>query len=45
MWLFTLNGGDWIWRSVAIDIHYLIFLILESVKYTNKLLISSSNFL
>jgi len=44
MWFFTLNGEDWIWRSVARDIHYLILLIFESVKYTNKLLISSSNF-
>ena len=44
MWFLILNGGDWIWRSVARDIHYLILLILESVKYMNKLLISSSNF-
>jgi len=44
MWFFTLNGGDWIWRSLAKDTHYLILLILESVTYMNKLLISSSNF-
>jgi len=44
MWFLPLNGGDWIWRSVAIDIHYLIFLILEFVKYMNKPLMSSSNF-
>jgi len=44
MWFFILNGGDLIWRSVATDIHYLILLILEFVKYMNKLLISSSNF-
>ena len=44
MWFFTLNGGDWSWRSVARDIHYLILLILEFVRYMNKLLISSSNF-
>jgi len=44
MWFFILNGGDWIWSLVARDMHYLIFLILESVKYMNKLLISSSNF-
>ena len=40
----TLNGGDWIWMSVARDIHYLILLILEFVKYMNKPLTSSSNF-
>jgi len=44
MWFFTLNGGDWIWRSLARDIHFLILLILECVKYMNKLWISSSNF-
>ena len=44
MWFFILNGEDWIWRSVARDIYSLILLILESVKYMNKLLISSSNF-
>ena len=44
MLFFTLNDRDWIWRSIARDIHYLILLILESIKYTNKLLISSSNF-
>jgi len=44
MWVITLNGGDWIWRLVARDIHYLILLILEFVKYMNKPLISSSNF-
>jgi len=44
MWFFTLNGGDLIWRLVARDIYYLILLILESVTYMNKLLISSSNF-
>jgi len=44
MWFFILNGGDRIWRSVARDIHYLILLILEFVKYMNKLLIRSSNF-
>jgi len=44
MWFFTLNGGKLIWRSVARDIHYLILLILECVKYMNKPLISSSNF-
>jgi len=44
MWFFTFNGGDWIWRSVARDIHCLVLLILESVKYMNKPLISSSNF-
>jgi len=43
MWFFTLNDGDWIWRSVARDIHYLVSLILESVKYMNKPLISSSS--
>jgi len=44
MWFFTLNGGDWFWRSVARYINYLIYMILESLKYMNKLLISSSNF-
>jgi len=44
MWFITLNGGDWIWRLVARDIHYLIWLILVSIKYMNKPLISSSNF-
>jgi len=44
MWFFILNDGDWIWRLVAIDMHYLILLISESVKYMNKLLLSSSNF-
>jgi len=44
MWFFTLNGGDWILRSVDRDIHYLILLILEFVKYMYKPLISSSNF-
>jgi len=44
MWFFPLNGEDWIRRSVARDIYYLILLILESVKYMNKLLMSSSNF-
>jgi len=32
MWIFTLNGGDLIWRLVSRDIHYLILLILEFVK-------------
>jgi len=44
MWFFTLNGGDLIWRSVSRDISYSILLILESLKYMNKLLIISSNF-
>jgi len=39
MWFFTLNGGDLILRSVARDIRYSILLILESLKYMNKLLI------
>jgi len=37
MWFFTLNGGDWIWRSVARYIDFLILVILECVKYMNKL--------
>jgi len=44
MWFFTLNGGDWISRSIARDIRYSILLILESLKCMNNLLISSSNF-
>jgi len=44
MWFFTLKGGDLIWKSVARDISFSIFLILESLKYMNKLLIISSNF-
>jgi len=44
MEFFTLKGGDLIWRSVARDVRYHILLILESLKYMNKLLIISSNF-
>ena len=44
MWFFALNGGGWIWMSVARDIRYSILLILESLKCMNNLLISSSNF-
>jgi len=44
MCFFTLNGGDWIWRTVARDIRYSILLIFESLKYMIKLLIISSNF-
>jgi len=44
MWFLTLNGGDFIWRSVARDIRYSILLILESLKCMNNLLIITSNF-
>jgi len=41
---FTLNGGDWIWRTLGRDICYSILLIFESLKYMIKLFIISSNF-
>jgi len=42
MWFFTLNGGDLIWMLAVIDIRYSRLLILESLKYINKLLIIPS---
>jgi len=45
MWFFTLNGEEWIWRSVARDIRYSILLILKSLKCMSNLLIIPSNFL
>jgi len=44
MYFFNLNGGDLIWMSAARGIRYSILLILEYLKYMNKLLIISSNF-
>jgi len=36
MMFFTLNGGNFIWRSVARGICYAWLLVLESLKCVNN---------
>jgi len=43
MWFFILNGGDLSWMLGVRDIRYSRLLILEFLKYMNKLLIIPSN--